>query len=152
MKNETLYFKTIDILVKAYFEETLFHGMCYACAVGNIVAGNCGLRVEKFEWLTKEGISVTQHWSDVFHAESTTKQTRMPENYRGIAKLQIDSTGYTWEELALIEMAFESKYDPHVIQEHNMFMGLMAVIEVLGQIHECDKETIEESKLMFVKC
>lgn len=42
MKRPELYQKTVDILVKAYFDDTLQHGNCYACAVGNIIAGNCG--------------------------------------------------------------------------------------------------------------
>lgn len=38
MKNEKLFYETIDILVKAYLNGTLKNGDCMACAVGNIVA------------------------------------------------------------------------------------------------------------------
>jgi hypothetical protein len=42
MIKEPLYHKTIGILVDAYFDDTLQHGNCSACAVGNLVAAAKG--------------------------------------------------------------------------------------------------------------
>ena len=35
---------TVDILVKAYLNDTLRHCNCYACAVGNIISSAMGYR------------------------------------------------------------------------------------------------------------
>lgn len=44
MKNPELYHKAVDILVAAYFNDTLRHFDCQACAVGNIICGNLGVK------------------------------------------------------------------------------------------------------------
>ncbi len=50
MKNKSLYDKTVSILVDAYMNDTLQHGNCFACAVGNIVAANCDVKTFTFSW------------------------------------------------------------------------------------------------------
>src|SRR5688572_25079170 len=47
MKNKPLYHKTVDILVQAYFDDTLVSGHQCGCAVGNLVAANMGIRLIK---------------------------------------------------------------------------------------------------------
>lgn len=137
MLKPELYQKTVDILVKAYFEDTLEHGNCEACAVGNIV--NYGKPKKTLEW------------SNVF-CTSSHIQIVEPRNYEGTAKDEIDSTGYTWQELSQIEYAFETA--PRGNSDDKwMFNGLMAVIDVLDKIHEnTDNQVTATTKQRFQKC
>lgn len=158
--------KTVGVLVKAYLNDTLVHGNCYACAVGNIVAQSMGYKLEKdicssVYWLDKDskeevpypafaysdnGKQYPNGWAAVFCTDG--RQTKDPDNYIGVAKDQIDSTGYTWMELAKIEKAFESA-DHRYTDENRMFNGLMAVVDVLAEIHGISLTTREQSKLLF---
>lgn len=161
MNNPELYKRTVDILVNAYFNDTLKHGHCHACAVGNIVAANCGIVniASNSEWIEKAIAPASLGWAEVFLTERLlSKQLRMPKMYRRIkaAKYQIDSTGYTWQELAKIEYAFETAPNGGSNDEW-MFNGLMAVIDVLDEIHDNkDSEVTTQTKKRFnknkVKC
>ena len=64
------------------------------------------------------------------------------------AREVIDSSGYTIDQLAKIENAFESAPQGNTEEEY-MFNGLMAVVEVLAKIHGIDLETKEKAKLQF---
>lgn len=156
MKNQELYNRTVSILVKAYLEDTLVHNYCNACAVGNIIAGNKGYKVNipgpfrTASWsLNNE--TIWPAWDDVFITAYNKGQEISPNAYEGEAKEQIDSTGYKWRQLAKIEYAFESA--PQGANEDEwMFNGLMAVIDVLDIIHEnTDKSITETTKQLFVK-
>jgi hypothetical protein len=154
MKNKELYDKTISILVKAYLNDTLLNGFCSACAVGNIIAENNGLRISHRSltmdcWINKSGDLISPIWNNVFI--TTLYQSRHPEQYKGATKKEIDSTGYTWEDLAKIEYVFETSGRKIQDRGERMYNGLMSVVEVLGQIHEVEKETTEETKKLFVK-
>ena len=146
MKNKELYDRTVSILVDAYMNDTLKHGSCYACAVGNIIAANMGIEYQhKQYWSGYDFPS----WDNVFSTISSTKQQFIsPINYSGDAKKQIDSTGYSWQDLAKIEFAFEAASR----EGDRMFNGLMAVIEVLDILHENTDTTITtSSKQRFTK-
>ena len=139
MIKEQLYNKTVDILVQAYFNDTLIHGNCASCAVGNIVAHNMGYTYTSDKKFWECSIP---NWYDVFRAY---------QKYEGKAKKQIDSTGYTWQELAKVEKAFESAGKGNSGDDY-MFNGLMAVIDVLDIIHEnTDEKATTETKKRFVK-
>lgn len=130
MKKKELYQKTVDILVQAYFNDTLEHSDCTACAVGNIVAAN----IETCTIPYSSKLPWRGEWSNVF-CTSGCEQDIDPSEYRGNAKLVIDATGYKWQELAKIEKAFESvRYNED--EDKWMFDGLMAVIDALDEIHE----------------
>lgn len=66
------------------------------------------------------------------------------------AYLMIDQTGYSEVELAKIEFAFESA-DEGSTEDENMFNGLMAVVDVLAEIHGVDLTSKEQAKKLFVK-
>jgi hypothetical protein len=166
MKDKILYDKTISILVKAYLNDTLEHLNCTACAVGNIIAENNGykyIKVDKstigfdtdFKYTWEHKINSVwyeifrSHWQTVFSTPNRDQKI-YPENYEGDAKIEIDSTGYSWQDLAKIEFAFENKHRG-ATKEQRMYNGLLNVVEVLGQIHEVEKETTEETKRLFVK-
>lgn len=151
---------TVNVLVKAYLNNTLRHTDCAACAVGNMIADsisakpirareelgyNCDMKL----WF-RDGKTIEPLWMNVFCCSDGLTQEKNPEKYRGYAKKQIDSTGYSWKELARIEKAFEL-CDFSVDEDKWMFNGLMAVVDVLADIHKIDLKLKEEAKLLFVK-
>lgn len=144
MKNPELFHKTISILVKAYQNETLRHGNCRACAVGNLVKAN-------FPYCD---MNTSFGWPSVFCTDGFGQYKNM-NSYKGAAKEQIDSTGYSVKELALIESAFEGVEEPCEANEYNsdqhQFDGLMSVVDALMIIHEANEEEVKEAKRLFVK-
>lgn len=136
---------TVDILVKAYLNDTLQHGNCTACAVGNIIAASCGFKFEK-------RIEKTNILKWVGHSVEEAKEWYY--GYGTLKVLETDltlKTGYSHIELGLIERAFESSLDIGIKPDERMFNGLMAVVEVLSEIHGIDLTQKEEAKKMFVK-
>lgn len=148
MIKETLYHRTIDILVQAYFNDTLEHGNCCACAVGNIISANMGKKYVKSTrtthvnlWEECNGSYYGSHWRSWFSDIRST-----------IGMEQIISTGYSLDEVFKIEMAFERADKGHSSDEW-MFNGLMSVIDVLDEIHENkDASVTTVSKNKFQKC
>jgi hypothetical protein len=146
---------SVHVLVKAYLNGTLEHMKCSACAVGNLVAAANNFKFykekERLEFSNDDGYVCylwkgyeKTHWQDVFMT-SGGHQEFEPGNYHGESKRQIDSTGYSFIELARIEYAFETapgkpnlKHGdpPHALtlDETWMFNGLMAVVDVLADI------------------
>lgn len=146
MKNPELYQKTVDILVNAYFNDTLEHSNCYACAVGNLIGYYLGVVFTH----RKMWVGLKPYWDDVFITMDEGQRICHSE-YFGEAKRQIDLTGYTYIELAKIEKAFEMA-ESGVNDDEFMFNGLMAVIETLNKIHKnTDPIIIENQKNRFVK-
>lgn len=158
---------TVDILVKAYLNDTLQHGDCAACAVGNIIAANIGAEVipEKLtcngEW-RRGADHIVIAWNDVFMTPFREEQRVSVYNYIGQVKRQIDASGYSWQDLARIEFAFERAENPEYnirkdglpsdyLNPEWMFNGLMAVVDVLASIHNVDLSIKENAKLLFVK-
>lgn len=148
MKNKELFTKTVNILVDAYFKNTLQHGSCAACAVGNIIACNMGLKIsEDLCFWEKKGKTIYSDWDNVF-VTTREGQEINPKEYFGEAKKQIDSTGYTWQELAKVEFAFETA-DEGNSEDDYMFNGLMSVCDVLIEIHEGNEAEKETAKQLF---
>ena len=142
---------TVDVLVKAYLNDTLEHGTCSACAVGNIIAHHQGVKVRRRGHGFLAWMRIDPLWGRVFQTDSSTRCQKMNAfAYHGAAKDQIDSTGYTVSELASIEYAFETAKRGRCDDEW-MFNGLMAVVEVLADIHGISLEKKQEAKAMFVK-
>lgn len=154
MKKPELYQKTVDILVQAYFNDTLEHGNCAACAVGNIIAANNEIDFKRGDstpclfWDNKR----LPVWGWIFQTDRDKKRQRFsPESYIGEMKAEIDSSGYDLYDLRKIEYAFEMAEKGNS-EEDYMFNGLMAVIEVLDTIHKNkDSETTINSKKRFEK-
>lgn len=143
--------RAIKALVNAFFNETLAPGSCACCAVGNIIAAsikciphvNNGLSI----WVNEQDRIVTPRWQEVFLTVYNLQEL-CPENYKGVAQKQIESTGYSYVELAMVEKAFEyacsinyddyDKFSKEQVAE-DQYNGLMAVVDVL-----CDIEGIKE--------
>lgn len=158
MTQREKFFETVGILVEAYLNDTLTHGECQACAVGNIIAKklNCTV-VPSYPFWRRADSDVTALWGLVFITNSDGSQTLNPRAYMGSAKKQIDATGYSWQQLALIESSFEraAHYDGagkllNDIEEA-MFNGLMNVVDALAAIHSIDLSERESAKLLFKK-
>lgn len=163
MNKPELFNKTIAILVKAYFKETLQKGEQCGCAIGNLIAANLGYNVvtTKYSiyWLNdmNDG-SIPPLWQYVH--ENGEYRELSPQSYFDIGAAQLKSTGYQPYETILIERAFEFPYDwrYHDIKYHDdanddapIFDRLMAVVDCLVQIHEGSEIEAEETKLLFAK-
>lgn len=150
MTNIEKFNETVSILVKAYLNNTLEHGNCHACAVGNIIASKMGISITegRYGMVWPDGNDPV--WFDAIWIGEVLPHKITIE----IAK-QYESTGYTGSELAKIEYAFENcersddVYDS--LDPEYMFNGLMAVVDVLAEIHSIDLTVKESAKLMFVK-
>ncbi len=140
MKNEKLFNETIDKLVNAYFDGVLSHKDCTKCAVGNIVCDG--------------------QWGQVFKTVKTSAHktwfgeypiiVRSDSTYSQVARyhtFDFSIYPYTKDELQQIEWAFETAPKEGDWE----FNGLMAVVDVLMVIHECDQPTVDAAKQKFVK-
>lgn len=155
MKNKELFDRTIAILVKAYQQDTLMHTNCYACAVGNIVAGNMNIGYEKcnnvqyrITWDTEGGGYMPQNtWLKLFNSGPHNQPTELQ---RKLATEQINSTGYTIEQLKKIEEVFENECQDDD-DDFDGYKGLMAVVDILMKIHKAAAKEITEAKSLFIK-
>ena len=137
--------KTVDILVKAYLNDTLEHGNYCACAVGNLIADAVGAKIvegknhscSKYKWI---------------HHEYTGSEWYVSKTSSDARKL-IKSTGYTFDEIWEIEKAFEKERRCSDVTDTDqlMFNGLMSVVDVLAEIHGIDLKQREQAKLLFQK-
>ncbi len=161
MKNHELYSKTVDILVQAYFNDTLEHGNYCGCAVGNIIAANFGIELVKSSGKKSEvhpkmipDFSYTAnrgHLENPFHNGIWYYFKDKNKTPNGVVEQQVVMTGYSWEELLRIERAFENAWG-YTTDDERMFCGLMAVIECLDLIHENNDTAITlTSKQKFQK-
>jgi len=131
--------KAYNALYNAFMNDTLAKGTCRACAVGNIVANAMGVSVTS-EYTCKVN---NTFWNIIFYTttdgEQIIKRNPIYEKYLEVL------TGYSWEELAKVEHAFERAakihyyyYNSHTPQEimEDQFNGLMAVMDVLIELDE----------------
>ncbi len=151
MQRPELYQKTVDILVQAYFNDTLEHGNPCGCAVGNIIAANLGKKItmvtpthaSKLGWDGDKNSSGL--WYDCIR--------RPGDLLSNESKIEIKSSGYSVPEIIKIESAFEGARPSFRNKDDDtMFNGLMAVIEALDRIHEnTDTELTTTTKKRFNK-
>lgn len=139
---------SVNVLVNAYLNDTLKHEDCSACVVGNLCGGST---LWKFLFMTYNGEQ--KAYLDTPQKELFLESilahhfvTSEEELLQRAIKV-CESTGYTVDELAKIEYAFETCSQVG----DKMFNGLMAVVDVLADIHKIDLTTREESKKLFVK-
>lgn len=129
---------SVDVLVKAYFNDTLEHENCYACAVGNLVCAAKGYSyVNDGGLITDSALknldATGANWFDAIMDDGDGYLSRD-------AKSEISATGYTAKQIIAIEQAFES-VDQLDSEDDWMFNGLMAVVDVLAEIHGVDLST-----------
>ena len=167
MKNEELFNKTLNILVQAYQNDTLKHGDCAACVVGNLIASNLEYTFnEEGMWLYSFNQIRFPRWKHIFITVASSNliycnlnkvdiinqtkeytQILKKENKQHPSSIhQLQSTGYSIDDLMKIEWAFETA-DKGNNKDDYMFNGLLAVYDVLCDIHEV-KEPIK-GELVF---
>lgn len=125
MKNEELYYRTVNILAKAFRDEALCHGRACACAVGNLVLHYKG------------GFGFYDNW--YLYLKSQVNSTKLAE----LGRQEIRLTGYSADEIRAIESAFESVIGD-CSEDKDGFLGLMAVVDALDIIHENTSSAITD--------
>jgi hypothetical protein len=139
MKNKEQFDWAIKVLVKAYFNDELKKGICGKCAVGSLVADACKYEgIWDVHWVFVHMVNEISREQEFNHPLQQNVVRRM----KGLE--QIESTGYTWQETAKIELAFENGGE-------DMFDGLMSVVDCLIEIHEGNEQDKVEAKEMFVR-
>lgn len=154
MKNPELFYRSVNILQRAYFKGTLKHKSCLSCAVGNLVAGNLGFSVINNLRILVDP-SDPGYKNAVLNAAWTLPVlgANLIRTSDEDVAMAISATGYTVSELKRIEAAFENrdnkpKYDP------DGYLGLCAVIDTLMEIHEFnegEKSLIPAKEKIFSK-
>lgn len=160
MNRPELYNKTVDILYQAYFNDTLEHANCYACAVGNIIAANKGLRLVKdfepshlgqvlyWEGWTPYRIKCIAQTASTFPSWFQIIRPWFDEHVNSVNE-EIAATGYSILEIREIERAFEHCTFGESPEDY-MFNGLCAVLEVLREIHEVtDDDLLQANNKRF---
>lgn len=148
MKNKELFDRTIQILVKAYFKDVLDATECTACAVGNIVAENMGYNITPdFYWSDGNDDKIWAAWQVIVWGQNSAAAA----NRRKRAKAEILSTGYSSKELGRIESAFMFAHKEDKKTRDKVLIGLLAVVDVLCDIHEMNDPAKQEAKALFVK-
>jgi len=130
MNRPDQFWKSIDTLATAYFEGTLLAGKCNACAVGNLVASQISCKQDRpaYEWRNH---SDGKSW---MLALRRLRHGALDDSQEVVTVLP-----YTNEEIDAIEEAFE---DGAGFVDPDPFDGLMAVVDVLFDIHEVEDEDL----------
>lgn len=132
---------TVDILVKAYLNGTLERGVCAACAVGNIIKAN-GYHLNDDDNST--------HWLRIIN--NKIRGLSGVSYNDTIANEQISASGYSINDLNRIEATFEETPKELICSYDEFIFGrLMAVVDVLADIHGIDLKSKEAAKLLFIK-
>jgi hypothetical protein len=157
---------TVQILIKAFLEGTLLKGDCHACAVGNICASAIGTEVT-IEHRSVDDFRGVASWRDacpawinlfVTHGNGIQQLKWLnlaefpyeaDEQRQEEARNEVAATGYAIEQMARIEKAFETAAEGYGSDAE--FAGLMAVVDVLADIHGVDLTAAEQAKALFIK-
>lgn len=149
--------QTVSTLVKAFMNNTLEIGNYCACAIGNLIAEKVNAKIVlKPGWLP-EYTGSRYEWDhpkftgEEWYATRPTIRSSVCREILVAGRKMIDLIGYTLEEIWLIEGAFEGCRYKHKDYEDQMFNGLMAVVDVLADIHKIDLSQKEEAKKLFLK-
>ena len=142
MKNQKLFNRTVDILVKALKEGKLEHGDCQKCAVGNIVTSNMYGGVDGLitgAWYHPVACTTWNTERLMQEIEDEGKFSEYSDLSYKTTLMQIMSTGYTIEELRRIESAFEdANQGPDGEYDSTGVYGLRNVYDELLRIHDVD--------------
>jgi len=139
---EMTFEKSVDVLVKAYLNNTLTSLDPCGCAVGNLLKA-CG-------------VGLPHKWYSLLFLNRASASGIVPiytpETTIESANEELSHISYTIEQIDLIEKTFEKnasnqRYTPNP----DYFEALMNVVDVLAEIHGVDLETKKEAKSLFVK-
>lgn len=155
MNRPDLFEHSVAVLVKAFFDGTLAKGLCAACAVGNLVAaGQGGTITRTLPFVRHNDRDVTfccdtknQYWGSLFTTADGEQQFCSDYLRNSEVRANIRATGYATRDLMRIEYAFETHTDICATAYHrhseeeildDQYRGLMAVLDVLFDIHEVE--------------
>jgi hypothetical protein len=145
---------SVNVLVRAYMNDTLEHFNCYACAVGNLVSDAMGYEYKKCVDSEAKRIAWKHNEGRYYQTVGSPRiiggdwyLVVLNDEYKIEGIKEIEATGYSIDEVTRIENAFESAGR---IGDF-MLNGLMAVVDVLADIHQIDLTVREETKKLFVK-
>lgn len=147
---------SVSVLVRAYLNDTLQGGNCYACAVGNLVADANGYKYVPCSSALSDALALDVNHGRYessngdldggnWHSVISWKLNHMTIQEKG--NKEIESIGYTVEEVTRIEAAFE---DTQVWVDET-FNALLAVVDVLAEIHGVDLTAKENAIGQFQK-
>ena len=144
MKNEQLYKETVDIILDAYNDGHLISGSACGCFVGNIVARRMGIAYNA------PGYNGDWWYGVIYPINSNHASSEFVEKYGENGMKQIKVTGYSIQEVAKLEKAFENaatklekETDGSCSSIQKSYVGMDAALKVLAEIHETDeKESI----------
>lgn len=158
---------SVGVLVLAYLNDTLSHGQCDRCAVGNLLGGH---KEWALVFCTQSHGNDRQQVIALGEREYVDRMSMKPAqvtwftmdeeklgmlNAKSFGLSLIRNSGYTVLELARVEAAFEAtNLCPYSLvwrKDENMFNGLMAVVDVLADIHGVDLTVREEAKIPFIE-
>ena len=137
MERKELFKKTMDALWKAYKGNHLIHGGACGCAVGNLVCN--AMNQTKFLIRTRESLDGSTAWTGAISCHLNEKYVD-PH-----AKRQVKATGYTLEEISMIEHAFEFRHSDGSSKfegfdgpgtDKSGKLGFINVLKTLGKIHD----------------
>lgn len=146
MKNQPIYFRSIDLISANYKINRIVHGDCRKCPTAILLkaaSAKTNIPVQRWSNLfctitrvddVQEQIFATKNSIIVFHDLGFFTQKKSPE-IRQQAEELIAAGDYTLDELAKIENAFETAPYGDSDEEY-LFNGIMAVIDALDEIHE----------------
>lgn len=135
--------QTVQKLVTAYLNDELEHASFSKCVVGNL----CGSDIWKYLFYTS-----TEHRQTHLAIDNTDLRACGVETEFQLINKAInvcEETGYTVIELRLMEYRFETAPKGKSNDDY-MFNGLMAVVDVLAEIHGVDLFAKANAKLLFV--
>ena len=148
-----LYNKTVMTLLCAYEQGELRLSECPTCAVGTLCGGRS---IWAFLFMTCDGTQLVHNMPSIPFAELRPYKSLdgigfETERLRGDATELVKSTGYTIDELARIEFAFEEDapdlFDIDIVEyKEALKHGLGRVLKVLKGIHKVSDD--EHAKLI----
>lgn len=156
------FLKAYDSLYRAYREGTLAKGACSACAVGNIIAHALNAKIymsmDRVTYLCDDN---NRFWVTLFGTSNSgvQRKTYLNSNSQEIIRLSEklkDLTGYSVDEMAQIEFAFESSASiyPEDYQQYekpeiliSLYTGLTAVLEVMLKLDDIENPDYYRTKL-----
>ncbi|HYG66281.1 MAG TPA: hypothetical protein VD838_01430 [Anaeromyxobacteraceae bacterium] len=155
MNRPDLFNSSVDVLVRAFFDGTLAKGHCGACAVGNLTAAAHGTRPYAID--LPLGSAVHFAWAGS-GLDVHSWYTALGDFRDGETDNAPTATGYSLSEVDRIERAFEDNtaiaHTEYRVRSQgdliaDQFAGLMAVVDVLQQIHGADDVAAEAARGRF---
>ena len=157
MNRPVLYFRSANILINAYQNETLYYNSTNTCSIANLIAANMGFTIIP-HWASARQICATWKkvtkdirwrdttWHDLLKSPSLVHRFYLrkqigDEQYES-KQCRLQSTGYSLGELKQIMRAFDKCYDG-VDNRKNILPGLNSVLKALKQIHRVSTLDVE---------